>query len=243
MRLDLTLVARGLAPSRARAQDLIKRGFVQVAGKSCNKPAFDVASSEAVEISVDAPGYVSRGAEKLVAALDHFGFDPSALVALDVGASTGGFTEVLLERGAARVFAVDVGSAQLHEKIKSDPRVVSLENCDARELSRERVPVPVGAIVVDVSFISVMKILGSVLGLSELSAWLVVLVKPQFEVGRGRVGSGGIVRDAVARRDAVDQVRAFLAQQSSWRVIGEMESPILGGSGNVEYLVGARRGG
>lgn len=243
MRLDLTLVARGLAPSRARAQDLIKRGFVQVAGKSCNKPAFDVASSEAVEISADAPGYVSRGAEKLVAALDHFGFDPSALVALDVGASTGGFTEVLLERGAARVFAVDVGSAQLHEKIKSDPRVVSLENCDARELSRERVPVPVGAIVVDVSFISVMKILGSVLGLSELSAWLVVLVKPQFEVGRGRVGSGGIVRDAVARRDAVDQVRAFLAQQSSWRVIGEMESPILGGSGNVEYLVGARRGG
>lgn len=243
MRLDLTLVARGLAPSRARAQDLIKRGFVQVAGKSCNKPAFDVASSEAVEISADAPGYVSRGAEKLVAALDHFGFDPSALVALDVGASTGGFTEVLLERGAARVFAVDVGSAQLHEKIKSDPRVVSLENCDARELSRERVPVPVGAIVVDVSFISVMKILGSVLGLSELSAWLVVLVKPQFEVGRGRVGSGGIVRDAVARRDAVDQVRAFLAQQSSWRVIGEMESPILGGSGNVEYLIGARRDG
>lgn len=243
MRLDLTLVARGLAPSRARAQDLIKRGFVQVAGKSCNKPAFDVASSEAVEISADAPGYVSRGAEKLVAALDHFGFDPSALVALDVGASTGGFTEVLLERGAARVFAVDVGSVQLHEKIKSDPRVVSLENCDARELSRERVPVPVGAIVVDVSFISVMKILGSVLGLSELSAWLVVLVKPQFEVGRGRVGSGGIVRDAVARRDAVDQVRAFLAQQSSWRVIGEMESPILGGSGNVEYLVGARRDG
>lgn len=241
MRLDLMLVARGLAPSRARAQDLIKRGFVFVAGQSCNKPAFEVAQSQVVEISPEAPGYVSRGAEKLAAALDRFGFDPAGVVALDVGASTGGFTEVLLERGAARVFAVDVGSAQLHDRLKADPRVVSLENCDARELSPVQVPVPVGAIVIDVSFISVTKVLGSILPLAADSAWLVVLVKPQFEVGRERVGSGGIVRDEAARRDAVDAVQIWLGKRSDWRVIGEMESPISGGSGNVEYLIGARR--
>jgi 23S rRNA (cytidine1920-2'-O)/16S rRNA (cytidine1409-2'-O)-methyltransferase len=241
MRLDLELVARGLAPSRARAQDLIKRGFVFVAGKPCNKPAFEVAPSQSVEISPEAPGYVSRGAEKLAAALDRFGFDPADVVALDVGASTGGFTEVLLERGAACVFAVDVGSSQLHEKLKADPRVVSLENCDARELSRAQVPTPAGAIVIDVSFISATKVLGSVLPLASDGAWLVVLVKPQFEVGRERVGSGGIVRDEAARRDAVDTVRERLLKQPGWRVIGEMESPISGGSGNVEYLIGAQR--
>jgi 23S rRNA (cytidine1920-2'-O)/16S rRNA (cytidine1409-2'-O)-methyltransferase len=241
MRLDLMLVARGLAPSRARAQDLIKRGFVFVAGKSCNKPAFEVATSQPVEVSPEAPGYVSRGAEKLAAALDHFGFDPADAVALDVGASTGGFTEVLLERGATCVFAVDVGSSQLHEKLKADPRVVSLENCDARELSRAQVPKPAGAIVVDVSFISVTKVLGSILPLASDSAWLIVLVKPQFEVGRERVGSGGIVRDEAARRDAVRAVREWLLKQPGWRAIGEMESPITGGSGNVEYLIGAQR--
>lgn len=241
MRLDLALVARGLAPSRARAQDLIRRGFVSVAGEPCRKPAMDVAEPEIVEVSKDAPGYVSRGAEKLAAALDQFGFDATGVVALDVGASTGGFTQVLLERGAAQVFAVDVGSAQLHDDVKSDARVVSLENCDARTLTREHVPVPVGAVVIDVSFISATKVLGHVLQLAASGAWLVVLVKPQFEVGRERVGSGGIVRDEAARRDAVDSVRAWLQQQPGWRVIGEMESPISGGSGNIEFLIGARR--
>lgn len=240
MRLDLALVARGLAPSRARAQDLIRRGFVRVAGKSYNKPAFEVAPSQVVELSAEAPAYVSRGAEKLAAALDRFGFDPAGVVVLDVGASTGGFTEVLLERGAACVFAVDVGSSQLHEKLKADPRVVSLENCDARELSRAQVPVLTGAIVIDVSFISVTKVLENILPLASDSAWLVVLVKPQFEVGRKRVGSGGIVRDEAARRGAVDAVRERLLNQPGWRIIDEMESPILGGSGNVEYLIGAR---
>jgi 23S rRNA (cytidine1920-2'-O)/16S rRNA (cytidine1409-2'-O)-methyltransferase len=241
MRLDLTLVARGLAPSRSRAQDLIKRGFVRVAGVSCVRPAFEVGLSQVVEIATEAPQYVSRGAEKLVAALDRFGFDAADLVALDVGASTGGFTQVLLERGAARVYAIDVGRAQLHAALKADPRVVSLEACDARALSRDLVPTPVGAIVVDVSFISVMKVLVSVLPLAADDAWLVVLVKPQFEVGRERIGGGGIVRDASARRDAVDGVRAWLQEQRGWRVVGEMESPISGGSGNVEYLIGAQR--
>lgn len=241
MRLDLTLVERGLAPSRARAQDWIRRGFVHVAGKVCHKPAFDVTPSEAVAVLSDAPGYVSRGGEKLAAALDRFGFDPSSRIALDVGASTGGFTEVLLERGAERVFAVDVGRGQLHASLKDDTRVVSLENCDARSLSRELIPSPVTAIVVDVSFISVMKVLGSVLPLAGPGAWLAVLVKPQFEVGRERIGSGGIVRDEAARRSAVAAVAEWLQAQGGWRVIGEMPSPISGGSGNLEYLIGARR--
>jgi 23S rRNA (cytidine1920-2'-O)/16S rRNA (cytidine1409-2'-O)-methyltransferase len=241
MRLDQTLVARGLAPSRARAQDLIKRGFVRVAGRVCEKPAFDVSPSDAVDVADDAPRYVSRGAEKLAAALDAFGFDPRGLVALDVGASTGGFTQLLLERGAERVYAVDVGSAQLHDDLRNDPRVTSIENCDARTLSRDLVPMPIACIVVDVSFISVMKVLGSVLPLANQGAWLVVLVKPQFEVGRERVGSGGIVRDEAARRDAVDSVRGWLEKQSGWRIVGETTSPIVGGSGNVEYLIGARR--
>ena len=211
VRLDQTLVARGLVPSRARAQDLIRRGFVRVAGLVCDKPAFDVKGAPNIELAADAPGFVSRGAEKLVAALDHFAFDPAGAVALDVGASTGGFTEVLLERGARRVYAVDVGSAQLHPKLKGDPRVVALENCDARALSRELIPEPVGAIVVDVSFISATKVLGSVLSLASGNAWLVVLVKPQFEVGRENVGSGGIVRDEAARQRAVNDVVAWLS--------------------------------
>ena len=241
VRLDQTLVARGLVPSRARAQDLIRRGFVRVAGLVCDKPAFDVKGAPDIELAADAPDFVSRGAEKLAAALDHFNFDPAGAVALDVGASTGGFTGVLLERGARRVYAVDVGSAQLHQTLKGDPRVVALENFDARALSRELVPEPVDAIVVDVSFISATKVLGPVLALASSGAWLVVLVKPQFEVGREQVGGGGIVRDEAARQRAVNDVVAWLGALSGWKIAGEMASPILGGSGNVEYLIGARK--
>jgi 23S rRNA (cytidine1920-2'-O)/16S rRNA (cytidine1409-2'-O)-methyltransferase len=241
MRLDQTLVTRGLAPSRARARDLIKRGFVRVSGNVCMKPAFEVAGTQPIDVSSDAPGYVSRGAEKLAAALDHFGFVAAGAVALDVGASTGGFTQVLLERAARRVYAVDVGTAQLHAALKDDPRVVSIENCDARALSRELVSEPVDAIVVDVSFISVTKVLGGILPFAAEGAWLVVLVKPQFEVGRERVGKGGIVRDEASRRDALANVRRWIGDQQGWRIVGEMTSPIVGGSGNVEYLIGARR--
>jgi 23S rRNA (cytidine1920-2'-O)/16S rRNA (cytidine1409-2'-O)-methyltransferase len=242
MRLDQMLVEHGLVPSRARAQDLIRRGFVRVAGNICDKPAFDVKGAADIEISPSAPCYVSRGAEKLAAALDSFAFDPAGLAALDVGASTGGFTEVLLERGAARVYAVDVGSAQLHPSLRNDPRIVALENCDARTVSRESIPEPVGAIVVDVSFISATKVLPAVLPLAADRAWLIVLVKPQFEVGKERVGGGGIVRDESARRDAVDSVKASIVG-AGWKITGEMTSPILGGSGNVEFRVGARRDG
>jgi 23S rRNA (cytidine1920-2'-O)/16S rRNA (cytidine1409-2'-O)-methyltransferase len=241
MRLDQMLVARGLVPSRARAQDLIKRGFVLVGGTVCDKSAHDVKEDSLIEISSEAPTYVSRGAEKLIAALDRFGFDSAARVALDVGASTGGFTEVLLERGALRVYAVDVGTAQLHARLKNDPRVVSLENFDARNLSCNEVLEPVTAITVDVSFISVAKLLGPVLRLAGSGAWIVVLVKPQFEVGRENVGSGGIVRDETVREGAVKSVRDWLAAQPGWTIIGDMPSPILGGSGNSEFLLGARR--
>jgi 23S rRNA (cytidine1920-2'-O)/16S rRNA (cytidine1409-2'-O)-methyltransferase len=240
MRLDRMLVARGLAPTRARAQDLVKRGFVSVAGNVCHKPAFEVGEGEAVAISRLAPAYVSRGAEKLKAALDRFGFDPFDKVALDVGASTGGFTEVLLERGARRVYAVDVGCAQLHPKLRGDRRVVALEKCDSRRLSRTDVPDPIEAIVADVSFISATKALGAALQLAAEGAWIVVLVKPQFEAGREHIGGGGIVRDEKARQDALRSVGDWLAAQAGWTLVGEMTSPILGGSGNIEFLIGAR---
>jgi 23S rRNA (cytidine1920-2'-O)/16S rRNA (cytidine1409-2'-O)-methyltransferase len=240
MRLDQMLVTRGLVPSRARAQDLIKRGFVLVDGAVCEKPAFEVKDEREISIASEAPAYVSRGAEKLAAALDRFGFDPSDRAALDVGASTGGFTEVLLERGARRVYAVDVGTAQLHARLKDDPRVVSLENCDARALTANQISERVTAIVVDVSFISVTKVLDAALQFAAPGAWLVVLLKPQFEVGRENVGGGGVVRDEGVRRIALKNVRDWMAERPRWTIIGEMPSPILGRSGNSEFLLGAR---
>ncbi|MFT3731572.1 MAG: TlyA family RNA methyltransferase [Hyphomicrobium sp.] len=243
MRLDQMLVTRGLAPSRARAQDLIKRGFVSVSGAVCDKPAFDVKEGSAIIVASDAPDYVSRGAEKLAAALDRFGFDPTGRIALDIGSSTGGFTEVLLECGARRVYAVDVGTDQLHPRLKNNARVVSLENIDARTLTKAEIPEAVGAMVVDVSFISVTKALSAALSFAAPGAWIVILVKPQFEVGRENVGSGGIVRDEAARQGAVDTVRDWLTGQTGWTIVGDMPSPILGGSGNAEFLLGARHDG
>ncbi|MBS0249723.1 MAG: TlyA family RNA methyltransferase [Proteobacteria bacterium] len=243
MRLDQMLVSRGLAPSRARAQDLIKRGFVSVGGAVCNKPAYDVKGDLAIAVAPEAPGYVSRGAEKLAAALAHFGFDPTGRTALDIGASTGGFTEVLLDRGARRVYAVDVGTSQLHERLRDDPRVVSLENIDARALTLNEIAESISAIVVDVSFISVTKVLGTVLPFASRGAWMVILVKPQFEVGRDNVGSGGIVRDEAARLGALTSVSEWLGARPDWTVVGDMPSPILGGSGNAEFLLGARYDG
>ena len=170
------------------------------------------------------------------------GLDAKGLVALDVGASTGGFTEVLLARGAERVIAVDVGRDQLHAKLRQDPRVVTLEETDARSLDAGTIGEPVAAIVADVSFISLTKVLPAALSLAAPGAWLVALVKPQFEVGREGVGKGGIVRDAEARARAVAEVRAFIDATSAWRVFAEMPSPIPGGSGNEEVLIGARHG-
>ncbi len=242
-RLDRVMVLRGLVPTRSRAQDLIRRGLVSVQGAIETGPARAVSPEDAVAlVGADArAGHVSRGAEKLAAALDAFAFEVSGRVALDVGASTGGFTQMLLDRNAAKVYAVDVGHAQLHPSLAQDPRVVSREGCDARSLTTADVPEPVDIIVVDVSFISLTKVLPAVLALTAPEAWLIALVKPQFEVGRARIGKGGVVRDAEARQSALADIEAFLGNQPGWCVAGTIQSPITGGSGNIEYLIGAVR--
>ena len=196
MRLDRILVDRGLAVTRSRAADLIRLGAVSVEGVTALKPGALLDPGASLRSTPGRLPFVSRGGLKLAAALDTFRLDPKDFIALDIGASTGGFTEVLLERGAARVFAVDVGRGQLHEKLREDPRVVALEGTDARSLDAGTVGEPVGAIVADVSFISLTKALPEALSLAAPGAWLVALVKPQFEVGREWVGKGGIVRDA-----------------------------------------------
>ena len=240
-RLDNRLVELGLVPSRARAQDFIRRGLVDVAGVTERRPGARVGANVSIRLSQAAGDHVSRGALKLMAALEHFRFPITGMVALDLGASTGGFTQVLLERGAARVYAVDVGHDQLNARLATDARVVVLEGCDARRLSCELVPEPVGALVADVSFISLTKALPVPLTLTGAGAWLVALIKPQFEAGRRVVGKGGIVRDPMARRRAVDVVRTWVAGQPGWRVRGVIPSPITGGSGNEEFLLGAVR--
>ena len=239
-RLDLVLVERGVAPTRSRARDLIKGAKVLIDGEVCTKAGAEVDEDEMVTLREGGAAAVSRGGAKLAAALASFEFDPAGLIALDVGASTGGFTEVLLERGAAKVYAVDVGHGQLHASLRDNPRVVSFEGCDARSLTPALIPEPVAAIVADVSFISLTKALSPALALAAPGAWLVALVKPQFEVGRGGVGKGGIVREAAARQQAVDAVTAWLSGQEGWRIAGVVPSPIKGGSGNEEYLLGAR---
>ncbi len=239
IRLDTLLVTRGLAATRARARDLIKRGLVRIDGVGDNKPARMTREDAALDVAGDANRYVSRGAEKLISALDAFGFDPKERNALDVGASTGGFTQVLLERGAAHVCCVDVGSGQLHEDIRGDPRVRALEGADARSLSPELIAGPVTAIVADVSFISLAKALPAALKLAAPGCWLVALIKPQFEVGPDAVGKGGVVRDEAARSRAVEGVRAWLESQPGWRAVGIVPSPIRGGDGNIETLIGA----
>ncbi len=239
-RLDILLVQRGLAPTRSRAGDLIRRGFVRVAGSTACKPGADIAESATVTLNADAPHHVSRGAEKLLAALDHFGLDPAGRHAADIGASTGGFTEVLLQRGAAGVTAVDVGRDQLHPRLRADPRVCVREGTDARALTRADFPHPLTAIVADVSFIALEKALPAVLALAAPGAWLVALIKPQFEAGRENVGRGGIVRDASVRDATVRRSAAWLAA-AGWDVLGHMPSPITGGDGNQEYLIAALR--
>jgi 23S rRNA (cytidine1920-2'-O)/16S rRNA (cytidine1409-2'-O)-methyltransferase len=239
LRLDQALVARGLAPSRARAQALIEAGVVKVNGAPAGKVSQKVTPDALLELTGDPLPWVSRGALKLAHALEVFGLSPLGLVALDLGASTGGFTEVLLEAGAAEVWAVDVGHGQLAPKIAADPRVRSIEGLNARDLTAAHVPPP-DFVVADLSFISLTKALPPALALARPGAVLVALVKPQFEVGPERVGKGGIVRDAAAIADARALVRMFL-EGSGWRVMGETESPIAGGDGNAEFLIAARR--
>jgi 23S rRNA (cytidine1920-2'-O)/16S rRNA (cytidine1409-2'-O)-methyltransferase len=237
-RADVYLVEKGYAASRSEAQAAIRAGTVTVNGKRVLKPAEAV--EEGAEIAyVKAHPYVSRGALKLLAALDHFELSPEGLTCLDVGASTGGFTEVLLERGAHRVYAVDVGHGQLRQKLLDDPRVVSLEGTDARNLTVAQIPEPPQAVVADVSFISLKLALPTALALAR-NAWLVALVKPQFEAGRGAVGKGGIVKDEAALNDSVAAVMAVI-KKYKWTVLGTIDSPIEGGDGNREFLIAARQ--
>jgi 23S rRNA (cytidine1920-2'-O)/16S rRNA (cytidine1409-2'-O)-methyltransferase len=239
-RLDHLLTLRGLAPTRSRARDLIKRGLVLVAGRVETRPGIDLPPDAEIGVAEDWSGYVSRGALKLAAALDHFGFECEDRIALDVGASTGGFTQIFLQRGARRIYAADVGTGQLHPDIAADPRVVNLERTDARALDRVSVPEPIQAIAADVSFISLAKALPAALALTASGAWMVALVKPQFEAGREHVGKGGIVRSEAAREAALAGVAAFVESRPGWRVAGSIPSPIEGQSGNREYLLGAR---
>jgi len=237
-RIDKLLVARGLFDSRARAQAAVLAGRVQADGRVLAKPSDEVDPAAQI-IAEDVHPYVSRGALKLVAALDAFGFDPTGAIALDVGASTGGFTEVLLSRGAARVYAVDVGHGQFHPRLRRRREVHVLEGTDARSLSPQLVPDPVNFVVTDVSFISLSLVLPAALALAVPGARLAALVKPQFEAGPALVRKG-IVRDPQVHEmvcaRAQEQVRAL-----GWDVVGLIPSPIEGGDGNREFLLGAVR--
>jgi 23S rRNA (cytidine1920-2'-O)/16S rRNA (cytidine1409-2'-O)-methyltransferase len=238
-RADVLLVERGFFESRAKARAAIEAGGVTADGQAVRKAS--EALDEGCEIvAVAAYPWVGRGALKLLHALDTWPVGIEGKVVLDVGASTGGFTEVCLARGAAKVYAVDVGRGQLHPKLADDPRVISLEATDVRSLTGELVPDPPQLIVTDVSFIGLAKALPAALALAADVADLVALVKPQFEVGPDRVGKGGLVKDPAARADALKQVGAFLAG-CGWTVQGTTDSPIEGGDGNREYLLWARR--
>ncbi|MBX3476536.1 MAG: TlyA family RNA methyltransferase [Brevundimonas sp.] len=239
MRADQLLVARGLFDTRVRARAAIEAGRVTADGRTVAKPSEQLAEDAVIEAEA-AHRFVGRGALKLDHALSLWPVAVEGRTAIDVGASTGGFTEVLLERGAARVFAVDVGQGQLHPRIAADPRVTNLEKTDARDLSPAVIPDPVDLIVCDASFIGLAKVLPAVLALARPGADLVTLVKPQFEMERRQdVGRGGVVRDAEARQAALDRVVAWLSGLG-WTVRDTADSPITGGDGNVEYLLWAK---
>ncbi|MBA4010826.1 MAG: TlyA family rRNA (cytidine-2'-O)-methyltransferase [Phenylobacterium sp.] len=238
-RADVVLVERGLFDSRAKARAAIEAGGVSVAGRLLSKPSELIDEAAPVQ-AVAAHPYVGRGALKLVHALGLWPVQVEGRTVLDVGASTGGFTEVCLQHGAARVYAVDVGRGQLHPKLAGDPRVVGLEGVDARNLDPNLIPVAPDLIVTDVSFIGLAKALPAALALAAGGADLVALVKPQFEVGPDLVGKGGLVKDEAARRRALDDVAAFLTA-SRWAVREVTDSPIAGGDGNHEFLLWAHR--
>ena len=235
-RADRLLVVRGLFESRAKAQAAIEAGLVTADERTVLKPSEQIPTDAELRASPAHP-YVSRGGLKLAAALDHFGFDPKNRICLDVGASTGGSTQVLLGRGARRIYAVDVGTNQLHKILRTRPEVVSLDATDIRKLSRDDIGEPPDFVSIDVSFISLKLTLPSALGLAKPPAHLVALIKPQFEAGPGATKKG-IVRDA-AMQEAISDDIANLATSLGWRVLGVITSPILGGDGNAEFLLGA----
>ena len=238
-RADRLLVERGLFESRAKAQAAIAAGLVTADGVRVDKPS-DALASDAVLQAEAAHPWVSRGGVKLAAALDHFRIDPKDRVCLDVGASTGGFTHVLLERGARRIYAVDVGRGQLHRSLQGRPEVLSLQETDIRALTPARLPEPPSLVVADASFISLKLVLPPALALARKEAELVVLIKPQFEAGRAHLKKG-VLRDPQVREAVCQDIGAFVAGLG-WSVLGIIPSPVTGGDGNREFLLGARRG-
>jgi 23S rRNA (cytidine1920-2'-O)/16S rRNA (cytidine1409-2'-O)-methyltransferase len=242
-RVDQLLVERGLVESRARAQALILAGLVYAGDRRIDKAGDRFAADAVLAVKGRDHPWVSRGGVKLAHALDHFGIDVSGWIALDIGASTGGFTDVLLARGVRRVYAVDVGRGQLAWKLRQDPRVVVRERVNARVLTREHVPEAVEFITCDASFIGLTTVLPAPLALAAERAALVALVKPQFEAGREHVGKGGVVRDPAIHSSVCDHAAAWVGTQPGWTVEGIVESPILGPEGNREFFLWARRRG
>ena len=240
-RADQLLVEQGLAESRTRAQALILAGLVNCGERRVDKPGEQLAAGVALALRGRDHPWVSRGGVKLASALDHFRITVQGHVALDIGASTGCFTEVLLSRGVRRVYAVDVGHGQLAWKLRQDPRVVVLERLNARHLTREHIPEPVDLITCDTSFIALSVVLPAPLALAAGRAQLVALVKPQFEAGREQVGKGGVVRDPAVRRWVCERVAAWISQEPGWSAVGIVESPISGPEGNREFLLYAHR--
>jgi len=240
LRLDELLVRRGHFTSRSRARDAIERATVTVGGKLETRPGAAVSSEAQVTVDDPAAAYVSRSALKLLKGLDAFGFDPAGTVALDLGASTGGFTQVLLERGATRVWAIDVGHDQLHPTLRADPRVRLREGLNARDLVAADIEGEQPQFVVcDVSFISLRLALPPALALAAPGAFGVFLVKPQFEAGREAIGKGGLLKDPATAPRIADEIAGWLGTMPGWRVLGLTESPIAGGDGNQEFLLGA----
>jgi 23S rRNA (cytidine1920-2'-O)/16S rRNA (cytidine1409-2'-O)-methyltransferase len=239
-RLDVLLVDLGLAPTRARAQALVLAGQVVVDDQRVDKPGTRVSTEAAVRLKGEPMPYVSRGGLKLEAALKHFDLDVRGAVCADIGASTGGFTDCLLQAGASKVYALDVGRGQLHARLRSDPRVVLREGVNARHLGPSELPEPVSVLVVDVSFISLTQVLPATVQLLAPGGVTVALVKPQFEAGRAQVGKGGVVRDDTVRAEAVARVQVCV-EQLGLMPVGALDSPVHGPAGNREILLVARR--
>jgi 23S rRNA (cytidine1920-2'-O)/16S rRNA (cytidine1409-2'-O)-methyltransferase len=237
-RADLALVERGLFPSRAKAQEAIAAGLVKIDGRIVSRASETVGETASIEAEQLYP-WVSRGGVKLAAALQAFGFDPRGAVCLDLGASTGGFTDVLLARGATQVYAIDVGHHQLHEKLRNDPHVIAREGVDGRRLTRGAFAQPPTFITCDLSFISLKLVLPTIFGIIDRPSRLVCLIKPQFEVGPHYVVKG-LVKDEAAQQRACAEIKRFLCE-AGWQIVGIIPSPITGGDGNREFLIGATR--
>ncbi len=239
VRADVLLVERGLAESRTKAQAAIMAGLVYCGERRIDKAGESLADDSELNMRGPEHPYVSRGGLKLAHGLDRFAVDPAGLCCLDIGASTGGFTDVLLGRGARKVYAVDVGRGQLAWKLRQDDRVTVLEGVNARRLSSQEIPEPVDMIVCDASFIGLEKILPAPMALAAPGATLIALIKPQFQLDRSAIGKGGIVRDPARHQQACDFVRDWLDSRPGWRVIGIEQSPITGAKGNIEFLIAA----